>query len=78
MHDATECGLWGGLYEMARAGAYGLRIDQDAIPVQPIIKRTAELFNFDPFCAISEGTLLAIVDKNEADQLVAAFKRTIF
>ena len=74
MHDATECGLWGGLYEMARAGDYGLRIEQDAIPVQPAIKRTAELFKFDPFCAISEGTLLAIVDKAEADRLVAAFK----
>jgi hydrogenase maturation factor len=75
MHDATECGIWGGLYEMARAGDYGLRIEQDMIPVQPVIKRTAELFRFDPFCAISEGTLLAIVDKNEADQLVAAFKK---
>jgi hydrogenase maturation factor len=40
-----------------------------------VIKRTAELFKFDPFCAISEGTLLAIVDKNEADQLVAAFNK---
>ena len=73
MHDATECGIWGGLYEMARAGDYGLRIEQDAIPVQPMIKRTAELFSFDPFCAISEGTLLAIVDKGEADRLVAVF-----
>lgn len=74
MHDATECGIWGGLYEMARAGDYGLRIEPDLIPVQPVIKRTAELFNFNPFCAISEGTLIAIVDKNAADELVAAFK----
>jgi hydrogenase expression/formation protein HypE len=75
MHDATECGIWGGLYEMARAGDYGLKIEQDLIPVQPVIKRTAELFNFDPFCAISEGTLIAIVDKNEAAGLVAALKK---
>ena len=74
MHDATECGIWGGLYEMARAGDYGLRIEQDMIPIQPVIKRTAEVFKFDPFCAISEGTLLAIVDKNEANRLVVAFK----
>jgi hydrogenase maturation factor len=74
-HDATECGIWGGLYEMARAGEYGLRIEEDLIPIQPVIKRTAELFNFDPFCAISEGTLIAIVDKKEADKLVEAFKK---
>ncbi|MDD5593593.1 MAG: AIR synthase family protein [Candidatus Margulisbacteria bacterium] len=75
MHDATECGIWGGLYEMARAGDYGLRIEEDAIPIQPVIKKTAELFSFDPFCAISEGTLIAMVDKKEAGRLVEAFKQ---
>ncbi|MBN2057255.1 MAG: AIR synthase family protein [Candidatus Saganbacteria bacterium] len=75
MHDATECGIWGGLYEMARAGDYGLRVEQDLIPIQPVIKKTAELFAFDPFCAISEGTLLAVVDPLEADELSRAFKR---
>jgi hydrogenase maturation factor len=73
MHDATECGIWGGLYEMARAGNYGLRIEEDLIPIQPVIKKTAETFNFDPFCAISEGTLLVIMDGKEADGLVKAF-----
>ena len=73
MHDATECGLWGGLYEMARAGSYGLRVDEAAIPIQPVIKRTAELFKFDPFCAISEGTLIAMVDKKEAAELVKTY-----
>jgi hydrogenase expression/formation protein HypE len=61
MHDATECGIWGGLYEMARAGAYGLRIEQDAIPVQPVVRKTAELFGFDPYA-----------DGRDADELVAA------
>lgn len=75
MHDATECGIWGGLYEMARAGDYGLRIEEELIPIQPVIKKTAELFNFDPFCAISEGTLIVIVDSNEAGKLVDAFDK---
>ncbi|MDD4857642.1 MAG: AIR synthase family protein [Candidatus Krumholzibacteria bacterium] len=74
MHDATECGIWGGLYEMARAGGYGLIIDQDMIPIQPVVRKTAELFKFDPFCAISEGTLIAIVDASEADDLKAALE----
>jgi len=73
MHDATEYGIWGGLYEMAKAGGYGLRIEEDNIPLQPVIKKTAELFEFDPFCAISEGTLILTVDKHEASKLVEAF-----
>lgn len=74
MHDATECGIWGGLYEMARAGKYGLRIEEESIPIQKVIKKTAELFKFDPFCAISEGTLIAIIDRKEANKMVSAFK----
>jgi hydrogenase maturation factor len=72
MHDATECGIWGGLSEMARAGGYGLRIDEALIPVQPVVRRTAELFKFDPFSSISEGTLIAAVDAGEALELKAA------
>jgi len=75
MHDATECGIWGGLSEMALAGGYGLRVHEDLIPVQPVVRQTAELFHFDPFCAISEGTLIAVVAPGEAEKLVAAFKR---
>ena len=75
MHDATECGIWGGLYEMACAGEYGLRVEEELIPIQPVIKKTAELFKFDPFCAISEGTLIAIVDKKDSDALVTDFKK---
>lgn len=74
MHDATECGVWGGLYEMARAGDYGIRVDKEMIPIQPVIKKTADLFKFDPYCAISEGTLILMADKTEADALVEAFK----
>jgi len=74
MHDATECGIWGGLYEMAVAGKYGIRVDKDLIPIQKVIKITADLFDFDPFCAISEGTLITIVDKKNSDELVGALK----
>jgi hydrogenase maturation factor len=74
MHDATECGILGGLYEMARAGSYGLRIEQDLIPVQPVVQKTADLFEFDMFSAISEGTLIAVIAADEADELVTVLE----
>ncbi len=74
MHDATECGVWGGLHEMASAGGYGLRIDKESIPIQSVIRRTADLFGFDPFCAISEGSLLLIIDPAEAPLLLKEFE----
>ena len=75
MHDATEYGVWGGLYEMAIAGDYGMRVEEELIPIQPVISKTAKVFDFDPFCAISEGTLILTVDKNEANDLVSAFEK---
>lgn len=75
MHDATECGIWGGLYEMARAGKYGFLVEQDKIVTQPVIIDACRHLGIDPYSAISEGTLIAVVDPGEAEQLVAEFKK---
>ncbi len=58
MHDATECGVWGGLYEIARASGTGMAVDRDAIPLAPAAARLCSRFGIDPYAAISEGTLI--------------------
>jgi len=58
MHDATECGLWGGLYEVARASRVGMRIRRERIPMPEEVEKVCRLFEIDPFAAISEGTLV--------------------
>lgn len=58
MHDATECGVWGGLSEIAEASGVGLEIDQAAVPVRPEVRAICDRFGMDPYTAISEGTLL--------------------
>jgi len=75
MHDATECGIWGGLYEMARAGQYGIKVEQDLIVTQEVIVKTCKHFEIDPYSTISEGTLIAIVDPKETEGLVSEFTK---
>ena len=58
MHDATECGIWGGLYEIARASGTGMAVDRDAIILDPAAARLCARFGIDPYSAISEGTLI--------------------
>ncbi|MFQ5706346.1 MAG: AIR synthase family protein [bacterium] len=58
MHDATEYGLWGGLYEMVVSQGLGLRVEKDRIPIQADVEKCCEFFDIDPFAAISEGTLI--------------------
>jgi len=72
MHDATECGIYGGLYEMARSAGVGIELDRDAVPVLPGVEAACDFFGIDPWISISEGTLLATVDPSGVDDVLAA------
>jgi len=70
MHDATECGVWGGLFEIANTSGKGMRIDKEAIPVDPAIQKVCDLFRIDPYSSISEGTLLITCRKEHSAEVI--------
>jgi len=70
MHDATECGVWGGLYEIAQAAGLGARIEKDKIVVEDCVLEICQFFGIDPYASISEGTLIASCRPNKADEVV--------
>ncbi len=70
MHDATECGVIGGLYEVAVASHVGIIVDKNKIPVDPVVKAISERFWMDPYISISEGTLVITVRPEKADELL--------
>jgi len=72
MHDATECGVWGGLYEIAQAAGVGLRIEHERIIVREDVRRICALFDLDPYAAISEGTLVLTCRPHAADAVLTA------
>ena len=74
MHDATECGVFGGLCEMAQHAKVGMHIYPEKIVMQEEVEKTCACFNIDAFKAISEGTLLATVNKNKAQEVVSALE----
>ena len=76
MHDATECGIWGGLYEIAQAAGLGARIDQEKIVVEDHVLGICRLFNIDPYKSISEGTLIVTCRQNKADKLVETLNQS--
>lgn len=71
MHDATECGIWGGLFEIARASGTGIRINRDAIIVQDAPARICGYFGLDPYSTISEGTLIITARPGREPALLA-------
>ncbi len=58
MHDATECGVWGGLYEVAQASGLGVRVEKEQIVVEDTVPEICRFFGIDPYASISEGTLI--------------------
>lgn len=58
LHDATEGGVFGGLYEVAQASGVGMVVEKDAIVVRPEVRAVCDLFGMDPYSAISEGALV--------------------
>jgi len=75
MHDATECGIWGGLFEIAQHSHVGMRIDLNKIILQEEVRLSCSYFGIDPFSSISEGTLLATAKKKKAKQIVTALEK---
>jgi len=74
MHDATEGGVLGGLWEMASASGVPLHADLDRVAVPADIAAVAEALGFDPWRAISEGTLLAAVAPEAVGNVLHAWE----
>lgn len=75
MHDATECGIYGGVYEIAQACSLGVRLDRDKIVVEDCVNEICELFNIDPYSSISEGTLIIASRPDKANNIVNALNQ---
>jgi hydrogenase maturation factor len=75
MHDPTEHGLSGGLYEMSLRLNMGMVIYRDEISILPECKKICGYFGLNPFGLISSGTLLAVTAGGEGKKLAAVYKR---
>lgn len=58
MHDVTEGGIFGALWEMAEASGVGLEIDLKKIPIRQETVEICEFFGINPYELISSGCML--------------------
>jgi hydrogenase expression/formation protein HypE len=75
MHDATECGIWGALFEMGQASGCGVRVEQEKIVVEECVPEICDYIGIDPYSSISEGTLVLTCREHAADAIVAALSK---
>ena len=73
MHDPTEGGLSGALYELAAAGV-GFEIDETAISVLPECARICDSLDIDPVGLIASGSLLVTVDPSDVKAVIDSLR----
>jgi hydrogenase expression/formation protein HypE len=69
MHDCTEGGVLGAVFEMATASGLGLRVEEDQIPVSEVTARMCSSLGIDPLKLISSGTLIVAVEKGGEEEV---------
>lgn len=72
MHDATECGIWGGLFEIAQAAGLGVTVEKESIVVEDCVREICQHFHIDPYSSISEGTQIIACRPRHADAILKA------
>ena len=70
MHDATECGVWGALYELGQAAGLGVKVAKEQILVEDCVEEICRYFGIDPYASISEGTLIIACREHKAQKVV--------
>ena len=75
MHDITEGGVLGAVWEVCHISNRGCEVWKDHIPVLPITRRIAKHFDIDYLRLISSGCMLIILDPSKKQQLESAMEK---
>ncbi len=70
MHDCTEGGVLGALYEMSKSSGLGFNLYEDRVPLDPATKKLCAKRGLDPLRLISSGSLIIAAHPSKAHQLV--------
>jgi len=73
MHDVTEGGLLGAVWELCEASGTGADIYEEKIPVNMSTLKICEYYNIDPYKLISSGCML--ISAPDGDKLVDMLKK---
>lgn len=75
MHDPTEGGLVGGLWELAVAGDVGMHIWKERVRIWPETEALCRRFGLDPLRLIASGALLIVAPPQECSKIIEALRR---
>ncbi len=69
MHDATEGGVLGAVYETIAPSDFGIKLHSEKFPLTNETTKVCKLLEVDPLKVISSGTLLVITSESKAKKI---------
>ncbi len=70
MHDVTEGGVLGAIYEMAVASGNGVLVDNELLPMNNTQQSICKIFNIDPRFCIGAGSMIIAAKKEHGLHVV--------
>lgn len=70
MHDVTESGVLGAVYEMAIASGNGVRVENELLPKGHVQEQICKLFEIDSRFCIGAGSMVIAVKKEAAQNVI--------
>ena len=76
MHDCTEGGVLGAVYEMSLASGVGFTLEERSVPVAPETRAICGHLSLDPLRLIASGSILLAVKAGREQEVLSALKGT--
>lgn len=73
MHDVTEGGVLGALWEICEGGNLGSIVTYENIPIHPITEKICDYFNINPLRLISSGSMMMTISPDYYEGLKKDF-----
>ncbi|GFG76604.1 hydrogenase expression/formation protein HypE [Mycobacterium botniense] len=74
LRDATRGGVGTVCNELAQACGLGVLLDEEKLPVRPMVAGACELLGIDPLYVANEGKIVAVVAAEETEAAIAALR----
>lgn len=74
LRDLTRGGLASALHELAMAARLQVRLSEERIPVDPTVRRGADLLGLDPLHLANEGRMVVVVDPADLEATLAVLE----
>jgi len=74
MHDITEGGLLGAVWEMCHISGLGACIQVDCVPVDPVTRKICRHYEIEPLRLISSGCMLIVAAEDKAENIISTVR----